>query len=362
MKIRLLSLLIVVMSCANAQIVITSSNVPASGDTARMSLASVMALTTNTSLTSYTATGANFTWSFDSLKPTGQIMRQFKSASSLGYFLSTGYGEKTDDTLDLFIAQLNNVCDIYKKNSTGFYMDAWGITYSSFPLPVSYSKKDSIYKFPLNYLDRDSTNFALSTPSSSLIPFGFKKHGHRITEVDGWGTIKTPYGTEPCLRVVTTQYSIDSIKASIPLGTFTVPLNIGYPNYVRKYQWLTLTEHMPYLEITGTVVLNNFIPNEVRYRDMIRYFAGIKENASTQLALAIYPNPTTHQLNFIIPSSGEFEICISDMQGRVLQKATFDNKNSINQNTVNVEGLSPGIYSGSIINGSAVQNFKFVKE
>lgn len=362
MKLRLLSLLIVVMFSANAQIVITTSNVPASGDTARMSLASVIALTTNTSLTSYTATGANFTWNFDSLKPTGQIMREFKPANSYGYFLSSGYAEKTDDTLDLFIAQLNNVCDIYKKNSAGFYMDAWGITYSSFPLPVSYSKKDSIYKFPLNYLDRDSTNFALSTPSSSLMPFGFKKHGHRITEVDGWGTIKTPFGTEPCLRVVTTQYSIDSIKASIPLGTFTVPINIGYPNYVRKYQWLTLTEHMPYLEIIGTVALNNFIPNEVRYRDMIRSFTGIKENASTQMALAIYPNPTSHQLNFIIPSTGEFEICISDMQGRVLMKTTFDNQNSINQNTLNVEGLSPGIYSGSITNGRAVQNFKFVKE
>ncbi|MBL7895122.1 MAG: T9SS type A sorting domain-containing protein [Bacteroidia bacterium] len=362
MKIRLLSFFLVLISCANAQIVITTSNVPASGDTARMSLASVVALTTNTSLTSYTVTGANFTWNFDSLKPVGQIMREFKPANAYGYFLSTGYAEKTDDTLDLFIAQLNNVCDIYKKNTNGFYMDAWGITYSGFPIPVSYSKKDSIYKFPLNYLDRDSTNFALSTPSSSLMPFGFKKHGHRITEVDGWGSIKTPFGMEPCLRVVTTQYSIDSIKASIPVGTFTLPINIGYPNYVRKYQWLTLTEHVPYLEITGTVALNNFIPNEVRYRDMIRSFTGIKESPSTQMALAIYPNPATNQINFIIPSQGEFEISIMDMQGRIISKHKFDNRNSINQNSINIEALAQGIYSGRITNGNAVQNFKFVKE
>ena len=264
--------------------------------------------------------------------------------------------------MDLFIAKLSNVCDIYKKNSTGFYMDAWGITFSSFPFPVSYSKKDSIYKFPLNYLDRDSTNFAMSTPSSSLMPFGFKKHGHRITEADGWGTITTPFGTEPCLRVVTTQYSIDSIKANIPVGTFTIPLNIGYPNYVRKYQWLTLTEHLPYLEITGTVALNTFIPNEVRYRDMIRSFTGIKETPSTQIALAIYPNPTSQQLNFIIPSSGELEICITDMQGRIIITNRFDNKGTIHQNTIDVESLAPGIYSGRISNGTAVQNFKFVRE
>lgn len=160
---------------------------------------------------------------------------------------------------------------------------------------------------------------------------------------------------------MTTQYSIDTVKANIPVGTFTLPINIGFPNYVRSYQWLTLGERVPYLEISGNVIGNNFTPTQVRYRDQIRSFTGIQE-LEGQLALAVYPNPATNQLNFIIPSQGEFEISLIDVQGRVISKHKFDNRNTINQNTINIETLSQGIYSGRISNGTAVQNFKFVRE
>lgn len=362
MKKLLLFVFVCSVVITEAQITITSTNVPSSGDTARLSLAATSQLSSN-DVTDYTLTGANYNWNFDSLKPIGQTIRKFVPASTYNY-LSTGFLEKTADTLNLFIAQFTNVCDIYKKNSSSFYMDAWGITYPSIPfgIPNSYTDKDEIVVFPLKYLDRDSTTFAMSTISNSLIPFGFKKHGHRITEADGWGFVRTPYGTEPCLRVVTTQYSIDSIKASIPVGTFTLPINIGYPNYVKKYQWLTLGEKVPYLEITGTLVGNNFLPNEVRYRDRIRYFAGVNEITTDKIALAIYPNPSTTDLSFIIPSRGVYEIEVNDMQGRKILFNRFDNENSINQNTISVSELVPGIYSGRIYNGKAVQNFKFIKQ
>ena len=347
---------------SEAQITITSSNTPSSGDTARLSLAATSQLSSS-DVTDYKLTGANYIWNFDSLKPIGQTIRKFVPALTYNY-LTSGFLEKTADTLNLFIAKFTNVCDIFKKNSSSFYMDAWGVTYSIVPfgIPNNYSDKDELVVFPLNYLDRDSTTFAMSTISNSLIPFGFKKHGLRITEADGWGFIRTPYGTEPCLRVVTTQYSIDSIKASIPVGTFTLPINIGYPNYVRKYQWLTLGEKVPYLEITGTLAGNNFLPNEVRYRDRIRYFAGINEVTSDKIALAIYPNPSTAELNFIMPSRGVYEIEVNDMQGRKILYNKFDNENSINKNTINVSELAPGIYSGRISNGKTVQNFKFIKQ
>lgn len=360
MKKHLLFAFTVFTGFLTAQITITTSNVPVSGDTGRVSLAATSQLTSSL-VTNYTLAGPNFTWNFDSLKPIGQQMRKFEPALTYNYF-STGYVEKTADSLNLFIATFKNICDIFKKNTTSFYMDAWGITYMGFPIPVSYSDKDELYNFPLNYLDRDSTTFAMSTPSSSLIPFGFKKHGYRITEADGWGTINTPYGTEQCLRVVTTQYSIDSIKANIPVGTFTLPINIGYPNYVKKYQWLTLTNHVPYLEITGTLVGTNFLPNEVRYRDNIRYFAGINEAASEQIALAVYPNPATTELNFVIPSRGVQTVQIFDMQGRLLIEQKFDNENSINKNSIDISQLNAGIYAGRLNNGKAVQNFKFIKQ
>lgn len=361
MKKHLLFAFLLVTGFANSQITITSTNVASVNDTARLSLASVAQLT-STLVTDYKLTGPNFTWNFDSLKATGQIMRKFEPAFNYGYF-STGFCEKTADSMNLFIATLKNVCDIYKKTTSSFYIDAWGITVMNFPLPVSYAsgKKDILYKFPLNYLNRDSTVFSMSTPSFSMMPFGFEKNGYRITEVDGWGTIKTPYGTEPCIRVVTTQYSIDSIHAMIPIGTFTLPLNIGYPNYVRKYQWLTLTEKVPYLEVSGTVLFNNFIPNEVRYRDNIRYFAGINEAKNNEIAQSVYPNPANSDLFFKIERNGNYQVCIYDMQGRELVKKHIET-NGLEVNKVDISHIEAGMYTGKLIEGNTVQNFKFIKQ
>lgn len=361
MKKNLLLVLMFITGLISAQITITSTNVPSANDTARLSLASVSQLT-GSLVTNYQLSGPNFTWNFDSLKPIGQVMRKFEPASTYGYF-SSGFCEKTADSMNLFIATLTNVCDIYKKTTSSFYVDAWGITVMNFPLPVPYAsgKKDQLYLFPLNYLDRDSTNFSMSTPSFSIMPFGYEKNGHRITEVDGYGTIKTPYGTEQCLRVVTTQYSIDSIHAMIPIGTFTLPLNIGYPNYVRKYQWLTLNEKVPYLEIAGTVLFNNFVPNEVRYRDNIRYFAGIQESSKNEIAQSVYPNPASNELFFKIERNGNYEISIYDMQGRELVKKQIEN-NGLEANKVDISHIESGIYAGKITEGKTVQNFKLIKQ
>lgn len=366
MKLRLLSALILLFGLSQAQITITSTNMPVAGDTARMSLASVAALATNTSLTSYTATGANFTWNFDSLKATGQVMRTFVPAIQTPYFFfGTGFGEKVADSISIPIPSipitLKDIYNFYKKTSGSFYVDGMGISIFGIGFPNFYSDKDELYTFPLNYTDRDSTTFKFSTLTNSLIPFAYKKHGHRITEADGWGTINTPYGSFQCLRVVTTQYSIDTIKANIPVGTFTLPINFGFPNYVRSYQWLTLTEHVPILEISGNFMFNNFVPSQVRYRDNLRYFAGVNE-MEKQLALAIYPNPATTQLNLIIPAKGKYVVEIMDVNGRLLSSQKFDNESSINQNTIDISGLAQGLFAGKINNGTAVQNFKFIKQ
>jgi len=360
MKKFLLLILIVVFQESRSQITITTSNVPVSGDTARMSIANITDLT-DPNNTLYTSTGPNFTWNFDSLRAIDQVFRKFEPAFTYGYF-SSGYCEKTADTLNVFIASFTNVCDIFKKTSSMFYQDAWGITYTGVALPIPYSDKDEIYNFPLNYLDRDSTTFNLATPTSSLIPFSYRRNGYRITQADGWGTIKTPFGTAACLRVITTSYEVDTIKAMIPIGTFTIPLVLPVPNYTRKYQWLTLTEHVPFLEISGPLLLNIFLPNEVKFRDNYKTFVGINETVNNNLALGIYPNPATTELNFIITARGIHDISVFDLQGRLIMSEKFDNTNPVNKNTIDISHLQAGIYAGKINNGSAVQNFKFIKQ
>ncbi len=349
----------------NAQITITSANMPVVNDTGRYSNASLA------TVGDYTITGANYTWDFTTLDSTGQGIRKFVPSSStpyVFYFFSPKYGEKTIDSIPLpaipgstLNLTMKNIYSFYKKNGTSSF-NSEGVGVSIMGLPIgstatSSSNEDKLYLFPLNYGNRDSTNFKFSTPSFTAVPFLYKKQGYRITEVDGWGTIKTPYGTESCIRVVTTQYSQDTLTINqLPAGFNT----FGFPNYVKSYQWLTLTEKIPYLEVSGSVLFGNFVPTQARYRDRIRYnFVGIKEEEKT-LALSVFPNPSNTEITVIIPqSSQKVTAQITDLQGKsVLTKDLERNTGIINEHKIDVSALAKGLYMLNLVSGSQKQSLK----
>jgi hypothetical protein len=367
MKKLLLSAFFITELAAFSQISITSTNMPVSGDTIRVTDVNL------TTIDDYTSTGANYTWSFDSVKALGQTLREFKSPAAAGYVFgisSQDYGEKTADSLSVPTGSstmvLTDFYDFYRKNGTSsFNLDAFGFKYSGFGIPNIYSDKDEIYTFPLDYGDRDSTTFRVSTFTTTSIPFSYKKVGYRITEADGWGTVTTPYGQAQCLRVITTQYSTDSISMVLPIPGFTVPIVIPVPNYQRDIQWLTLTERIPFMEVSGTVIkfgaIETFVPASARYRDIKRDFVGVKEE-SAQLSVSIYPNPAINELNIKLPGNKECSLHIYSITGQlILQKNLYSNELE-NKQTIDVSGLAPGVYLGKITDGKTVQNFKFNKQ
>lgn len=343
-----------------SQISITSTNMPVSGDTCRYSNASL------TSIGNYTATGPAYTWDFSTLDSTGQDIRKFvpSSATPYAFYFFGKYGEKTLDNVPLptipgFPLSITNVYSFYKKNgTTSFNAEGLGLTMSGIPIgtTVQGNNEDELYLFPLNYLDIDTTTFNFSTPTFSAIPFTYKKHGYRVTEVDGYGAITTPYGTDSCIRVVTTQYSIDTISIpALPPG-FN---KIGFPNYMRSYQWLTKTEKIPYLEISGNVVLGNFTPTQAKYRDKKRVFVGIKEEI-LNLVLSVYPNPAAQELMVITPKNeGSIKAELVDMHGRLVFEKTLDNNSFMaNQHRLEVSSLAKGMYILNLSTVSGKQSLK----
>ena len=348
------NLLLIVIACLSislqSQIVITSTNMPISGDTIRYSNASL------SSVGNYTVTGPNFNWNFSTLDSTGQGLRKFEPATSTPYvFFGSGYGEKIADSIGYSTFTFKNIYNFYKKTSTKFYVDGLGITFSGFPIPNFYSDKDELYLFPLNYLNRDSTTFKFKTVSTGTTIPTYSKEGYRITEADGWGTITTPYGTAQCLRVVTTQYSQDSIKGTV----FGFPVNFGFPNYARSYQWLVLGEKIPYLEVSGTVVGGNFNATQAKYRDVLRSFVGIKEE-NKELAISVFPNPSTGQLTIITPKNDDsIRAELVDVQGKtVLSRDLKNNSNMANQHQLDVSSLAKGLYILNLSNLEGKQSLK----
>lgn len=340
-----------------AQISITSASMPGNGDSARYTGAML------NSLGNYTLTGANYTWHFDSLKVLTQGVRDFKSAllTPYAFYFSSPskYGEKTQDSIGVATFKFKNIYSFYKKTTSVFSAEGIGFSYNNIPLAGLYSNEDELYQFPLNYQDRDSSTFKFKVNLPTVGFYG--KQGYRINEVDGWGTIYTPYGNAPCLRLISTQYSTDSIGT--PFGNF------GFPNVQRSYQWLVTSEKIPFLDITGTLTGNNFTPTQARYRDSARYYnnnpfgLGVNELKSDFIT-AFYPNPATETVTMVIPQvEGSLTAEIWDLAGKLVRSEHIEGcSEASNKRSMDVRMLDRGIYFLKLKAPGGSQVIKFSKQ
>lgn len=337
---------------AQSPITLGNSNMPGGNDTLRFTNFQV------NSAGSYTQTGTNFNWNFSALVSTNEGVRSFKSALQTPYaffFLSTSaYGEKLADTIGAGPLTLTNYYNFYKKQTSpnAFIADGVGMTYSSLPIPSYYSDKDELYLFPMSYPKYDSTTFKFTTSTGGIIPISYSKVGYRVTVVDGWGTVTTPYGTENCLRLISTQYAMDSLKNTI------IPIPLGFPNYQRSYQWLTLNSKIPFVEITGNLVGTTFTPTQARYRGYAKesVVTSIKETQGN--AFSLYPNPVKDKiyLNGLTKSS----CAIYSSDGKLIR--IFPEKTFAVEETLDVAELAAGIYFLKITQVEGETYLKFVKE
>jgi hypothetical protein len=296
------------------------------------------------------------------LVPNGQGVRSYKLGLLTPYNIFfaglTEYGEKIADTLGAGPLTITKYYNFYKKQTSpvnAYVIDGAGMTFSSIPVPSYYSDKDELYMLPMSYPKYDSTTFKYATSSSTLIPIIYSKTGSRVTKVDGWGSITTPYGTAPCLRLVTTQYSQDSIKNTI------IPLPFGFANNQRSYQWLTTTSKIPYLEVNGNLIGNNFTITQIRYRDIYRTLTSINENDEQGSQIKIYPNPVKDELVLDVNPETLTDVKIMDMNGKVV----FSGKKPVPLNfdrKLNVSDLPKGLYDLKVNNGKETINFKFIKD
>ena len=248
------------------QITITSSDMPSANDTIRYSVVQTF------SGIDFKSTGENKTWNFTSLKPSSQEVYHYKSSLNTPYVINFGFsaiGLKVADSIGGGQIGFKDVYSFYKKSTTKWEAVGIGFQLSVLPFPQSgkYSNTDEIYQFPLNYKDKDSVDFSLKVPLTAVIlPIGnFFQNGNRINTVDGWGKISTPYQSDmECIRVKSIVTETDSIALAI---AGQPPINFKFPANRIEYKWLTKTEKIPVLEVTGTEQGGTFTPTIVRYRD-----------------------------------------------------------------------------------------------
>jgi hypothetical protein len=310
---------------------ITAADMPAAGDSLRLSQA---ALTLPATASALTVSGPNQTWNYAGLVATSQRVARYQAVSTApGALLQFTFNNPIfgpDNRATLVSPQslpaaagslpVTDPLEFSNVSTADFRLVGYGGTFGGTAVPVTYASKaqqDVIYRFPLAYGGATMVSSSLLTTPAALASNGyFSQQRQRTVQADGWGSITTPFGTFAALRVVTTLLDHDSLALGGTAGQGVIlPLT-------RTYEWLANGVHVPVLAITTTTVAGREVVASVEYRDVFRRFVQLAALPPTPGAAAsAYPNPSAvgTVLRLTAPAGGgPLSIVATDLLGRRL--------------------------------------------
>ncbi|MEM7103180.1 MAG: T9SS type A sorting domain-containing protein [Bacteroidota bacterium] len=240
--------------------------------------------------TDFGDTGANFNWDYSDLNIISQANREFLDPGDTGYFGSyftsclfdgngpftctqmwndlTDFGVQELDEIMLGQIELSNVINLMRKTNSALEATILGVTvgtdFLGIPLAIAYDGADLIYQFPLNYNDTYSStsswDFDLNDLGQDLV---FKASQTRTSNVEGWGSLTTPYTTFPSvLKVKSVIQNNDTL--------FTNGIALPLPTTEVEYTWLDPNFGIPVLKATGNEVFGNDVITSVEFLDTLR--------------------------------------------------------------------------------------------
>lgn len=282
---------------SHAQISITQGDMPVIGDTLRVSRG-----VADTAL-NYQQTGANQTWNYASLIPLSQQVYSFGSVAATGLIFQFTFGPLGGANQANLTAPVNlpldslpggggglmlqDITGFFRKTAQQYKQVGYGASLNGIQVPVTYQtgQQDIVYRLPLtfNAVDSSSSAFQVDVPNTAFLAQSQK----RVNRCDGWGTLTTPFGTFPTIRVNTTLDTYDSLALS-----GQQPIAIQIPTR-HEYKWLATGQHIPLLTISTAVVAGTELVTGVEWRDIYRHIT-LPSGAPADRALVAVtaaPNP-----------------------------------------------------------------------
>ncbi len=338
---------------SSAQITIASSDMPSSNDTFRVSMGIAFPGMDET------ATGANYTWDYSQLTATSQTIDTFVSVFSTGLFnlyfaLNSTYALKSNTpSVPVGTLTLDYQYDFFKKAASGYVSTGGGVSLSGAPLGLVNSPGDTLYRFPLHYGNTKTNSSAFGATVPTIGYYGGQRT--RIDTVDGWGTLTTPYGTFPVLRVKSVIHETDSLY----LDAFTLGFPIPRLEAI-EYKWLATAKGIPVLQIntTGGAV------TQIIYRDSIRFNpVGVSEIDNKKVDFNIYPNPASDKIviEYDLNHEASVSATVFSLLGEKIVSVASDRKQTGKQ-FLPIDLSDKNISSGSYLVELRVDGKSFRKE
>ncbi|WP_151085715.1 T9SS type A sorting domain-containing protein [Hymenobacter baengnokdamensis] len=315
---------------------ITAADMPAVGDTLRLSQASGLPA----SAPPLSRNGANQTWDYSGLVASSQTVDRYANVNTTAATLQFTFNNpllNPASRATLVVPRalplpatalglpITDPLEFSSVSPADFRLVGYGGTLNGLAVPVTYAsqaQQDVIYRFPISYGSGASVSNSLLTTPVVLAGTGyFSQKRQRTSQPDAWGTITTPFGTFQAVRLVATLLDHDSLAAGgAPGQGLTLPLT-------HEYRWLAKGVHVPVLTITTTTVAGAEVVSGVEYRDVYRRIVRLAaRNAAANAVASVYPNPSVAgtALRLTVPAgSGPLTVTATDLLGRQLFSRRF---------------------------------------
>src|SRR6185312_135219 len=347
-----------------SQITITQADMPQPGDTIRLSTT-----TDTTSLPNFANTGANYTWDYSALIPKSQTIDTFMSVTSTpfgyqlyfnniifypAYVATVAQVAPTPPSIPSLT--ITKVIDYFKATSAAYENVGVGEALNNVPTSIMEDTIDYIYRFPMNYGNSDSCYSAYHVSIPSFGYYG--NHQHRVNHVDGWGTLKTPYGTFSALRVTTTLTTSDSIYVT----SFSFGITLPVPTQL-QYKWFVVGQHLPVLQVNESVVLGVPVFSNIVYKDSARMVQGIAQINSVLNGIKVFPNPAQNLVYISSPATiSNAEVCLYNVMGQKIIQNHINKLGAGNAVNLDISALPSGNYFLNVISEGRIASFKVTKE
>ncbi len=326
---------------------------PNGGDSIRISIALNQGF-------DYQSTGSNYVWDFSSLIPNSQSVKEFLPMSDAAPFVQFMFGpfatssyrasffnaftQLPIDQISLFLpVTIDNVYQYSRKTNDSLTAVGYSISINGTGIPFESEMIEKQYSYPASFGNSFTSYGKTTIDFNPIIDATWIQQKTRVSSIDGYGLLTTPFGTFDVVRIKNDINELDSIRVA-QLGGVWFPLPVPLSH---EYEWWTKNHKIPVLKITTTEIAGIENITSIEYQDIYRVMDASLSEFSDQQKISVFPNPASELLT--ISSEIPFDkIMITDLAGTVVLENCVQKQKTTQ---LTITSLKTGFYNLTIISG-----------